>query len=85
MCGVIMSATGCYLPEDRDGCVLPKGHDGPHLCNTNSGPYGWETDWDCDCEHCKACGGDYCIVYWPASERPQLPRADERDPFQEDR
>lgn len=24
----------------------------------------WETDWDCLCEHCIQCEGDYCTIYW---------------------
>ena len=57
-------------PQDNHGCVLPINHDGPHeFVGPDGRHWLWETDFDCDCEHCMQCEGDYCTEYWekPAS------------------
>lgn len=51
--------------EDHDGCILPEGHDGPHEFIARDGSHWlWETDLECECEHCMRCEGDYCTIYW---------------------
>ena len=65
-CGIMLSRN-LGVPEDKEGCILPEGHQGSHLSRTNQGLIGWETDWECDCEHCLRCEGDYCEVYWKHS------------------
>lgn len=50
---------------DSCGCQLPQGHLGPHEFVSDEGEViQWETDWDCDCEHCMSAQGDYCTIYW---------------------
>lgn len=75
-CGVIFIQFG--PPRDPHGCVLPDGHEGPHefICDMGT-RYHWETDWSCDCDHCKQCNGDYCMTYWEA--RPTPPDSGERN------
>ena len=52
-------------PTDDQGCHLPVGHAGPHEFVAKSGmTYQWETDLECDCEHCRSADGDYCVIYW---------------------
>ena len=49
----ILHGDGFGAPEDRDGCRLPDGHKGPHEFKAADGViYEWETDLECDCEHC---------------------------------
>lgn len=58
---------GDYLtgPVDRDGCLLPEGHDGPHeFADQHGHRWLWETDLECNCEHCRTCEGDWCVIYW---------------------
>lgn len=65
VCGTLHHK-GEMLPVDEEGCILPAGHDGPHEFVDSSGQHWlWETDFDCDCEHCMSCEGDYCTTYWP--------------------
>ena len=69
-CGILVGQNGLH---DKHGCRLPEGHPGPHEFLGRTGDvYQWETDWDCDCEHCKACEGDYCFLYWQVSDSPQV-------------
>lgn len=57
-------------PADRSGCLLANGHEGPHEFLADDGQrWLWETDLECDCEHCMRCEGDYCTVYWPKQYR----------------
>ena len=57
---------GDSIPSDESGCILSIGHDGPHEFITSDGEHWlWETDMECDCEHCMKCEGDYCTNYWP--------------------
>lgn len=59
-CGIIHGYRGDYDP-----CILPEGHEGPHEYLDSLGRnWLWETDWDCLCEHCMQCEGDYCTIYW---------------------
>ncbi len=56
---------------DINGCVLPDGHSGPHeFVDQRARVWQWETDLECDCEHCRECEGDYCTTYWqkPAAQ-----------------
>lgn len=63
-CGVLFTNEGAG-PHDTDGCCLPIGHTEPHeFTATNGIVYQWETDFECDCDHCRRCEGDYCTVYW---------------------
>mgnify|MGYP007011835798 CR=1 FL=1 len=72
LCGVLFSNDGSP-PHDRTGCILPDNHFGPHEFVSDTGTrYHWETDWECDCEHCLGSAGDYCSVYW------QVPHPAER-------
>lgn len=69
ICGIIFSTEG-YGPRDPYGCRLDANHTGPHEFVAGCGTaYQWETDWECDCDHCMKCEGDYCSIYWKA-ERP---------------
>jgi hypothetical protein len=64
VCGVL-HGNHVIGPQDDNGCVLPCGHDGPHEFVDASGRHWlWETDLECDCEHCMRAEGDYCSVYW---------------------
>lgn len=64
-CGVLHGSDGPN-PTDNDGCVLAIGHAGPHeFVEPNGRRWLWETDMECDCEHCMLCEGDYCTTYWP--------------------
>lgn len=64
-CGII-HPYGKGAEADRHGCLLPKGHSAPHEYISEGGErYQWETDLECDCEHCMQCDGDYCTIYWP--------------------
>lgn len=69
-----MSLIGAVgLPHDPHGCRRPEGHEGPHECVDSMGRiYQWETDWECDCEHCSACEGDYCFTYWEVAPNQAL-------------
>lgn len=50
---------------DSCGCRLHCGHQGPHEFVSDEGQViQWETDWDCDCDHCMSGEGDFCTVYW---------------------
>lgn len=70
-CGILHGSDGPY-PPDRHGCVLPDGHDGPHEFIDPDGQHWlWETDMECDCDHCMRCEGDYCTIYWRKPEAPQ--------------
>lgn len=63
-CGIVIGRQGGV--RDERGCHLPEGHSGPHeFVSVDGDLYHWETDWECDCDHCRRCEGDYCIVYWP--------------------
>lgn len=61
-CGIIHDF--CSAPKDEHGCLLPSNHKGPHEYSSFGRIYQWETDMDCDCEHCVLAGGDYCTLYW---------------------
>lgn len=66
-CGIIVKNLGL---DDAHGCRLPEAHTGPHEFVTSGGEVTqWETDFNCQCEHCQACEGDYCISYWPKTEQ----------------
>lgn len=83
ICGILHSGYDPLL-NDPHGCVLPVGHPGPHLFVAQDGRHiHWETDLECDCEHCSQALGDYCTTYWevpaqsafrPASPRHKKPR-----------
>ena len=61
----ILHGSESPCPTDTDGCVLVDGHDGPHeFVDPEGCAWLWETDLECDCEHCLRCEGDYCTVYW---------------------
>lgn len=69
-CGILFG--GEPFIQDEHGCGLDCGHAGPHEFTDKSGDaYRWETDWDCDCEHCLRNDGDYCTVYWKSEEKTQ--------------
>jgi hypothetical protein len=82
-CAVLFHVDFGYIPKDTQGCRLPDGHQGPHEFVDERGEvWQWETDWECDCDHCNQCEGDYCMLYWSLRERQQqdarnLGRADE--------
>ena len=69
ICG-ILHGEGIGAPEDRHGCILPVNHGGqPHeYVAPNGEVIQWETDLDCDCDHCMEAAdngdGDYCTIYW---------------------
>lgn len=64
LCHTLFSSEGCG-PEDKTGCRLPAGHTEPHeFVDTKGLLYRWETDWECDCEHCRQNDGDWCTIYW---------------------
>lgn len=64
VCG-IMHGGDSVGPVDAQGCMLAEGHEGPHeFADQNGRRWLWETDMECDCEHCMRCDGDYCTVYW---------------------
>lgn len=66
VCGVLFSNDLGGVPADDTGCRLQVGHDGPHEFIDASGKaWQWETDWECDCDHCREDDGDYCTIYWP--------------------
>jgi hypothetical protein len=68
-CGIQFSGWGLG-PKDKDGCRLPDGHAGPHEFISVTGTvYRWETDWECNCEHCRTNDGDYCSTYWEHKEQ----------------
>lgn len=64
-CGVMVGRGFMVGVYDDHGCVLPRNHRGPHEFIDREGKrWLWETDLECDCEHCMQCEGDYCILYW---------------------
>lgn len=65
VCGVL-HGEGMVQAVDTEGCVLPDGHDGPHefVDARNGARWQWETNWDCQCQHCLEADGDFCTVYW---------------------
>ncbi len=65
VCGILHDNDGLNS-ADKDGCLLALGHDGPHeFVDLKGQSWRWDTDLECDCEHCQRCEGDYCTVYWP--------------------
>lgn len=71
-----MSARCAYIFDDdpcitdANGCRLQDGHDGPHeFVDQHGNVWCWETDWECLCEHCMQCEGDYCVIYWCKDSR----------------
>lgn len=67
-CGILHGDES--YPADLSGCLLANGHDGPHEFLADDGQrWLWETDLECECEHCMRCEGDYCTVYWPKQYR----------------
>lgn len=65
ICGLIFNSDGSSI-KDTSGCCLDLGHRGPHEFVDNEGVcYQWETDFECTCDHCLKCEGDYCSFYWP--------------------
>ena len=65
-CGILFRQNSPVEPDDVSGCLLPVGHDGPHKFRDPNGEvWAWETDLECDCEHCRQADGDYCTIYWP--------------------
>ena len=78
-CGILFTNDGIG-PKDEHGCHLKVGHTEPHEFVSSSGFYAgttfrWETDLECDCEHCMREGGDFCIVYWVHSKAAATCRA----------
>jgi hypothetical protein len=67
VCGIMFDGNG-LPPSDSKGCHLSIGHDGPHefICDEGQ-TYRWETDFECDCDHCMTAEGDYCSLYWPVT------------------
>ena len=64
-CGILFVAQHLARPKDADGCRLPISHEGPHEFAASDGTvYQWETDWACECDHCRRSDGDYCEIYW---------------------
>jgi hypothetical protein len=65
ICG-ILHGDGYGAPDDKDGCILPVNHTGqPHEFVANDGTvYQWETDLECECDHCMRAEGDFCTTYW---------------------
>lgn len=69
-CGVLFRLDFHAGPNDPHGCHLPDGHGEIHEFTTPEGRvYQWETDWECDCDHCQLCEGDYCMIYWEVDPR----------------
>lgn len=67
-CGILFTNDG-LPPNDQHGCRLPVGHDCPHeFVDENGTLYRWETDWECNCEHCLSGEGDLCSTYWRANQ-----------------
>lgn len=65
LCGVMHGDYSAACPVDLEGCRLPEGHHGPHeFCAPDGRVWQWETDFECACEHCRLCEGDYCTIYW---------------------
>jgi len=65
-CGIIFY-NDSTPPHDPSGCRLHYGHEGPHeFVDLKGTLWQWETDLECDCEHCMQCEGDYCSTYWRA-------------------
>ncbi len=63
-CGIMHGLGGPFV-IDQEGCLLADGHDGPHeFADQRGQTWQWETDLECDCEHCMRCEGDYCTPYW---------------------
>lgn len=63
-CGIVISQ-GMGGVRDLHGCCLDHGHDGPHeFVDTDGTHWHWETDFECGCDHCMRCEGDYCFTYW---------------------
>ncbi len=64
MCDILFVEGFCG-PTDHKGCHLPRNHAEPHeFVATDGRTYQWETDWECDCDHCMKAEGDYCTTYW---------------------
>jgi hypothetical protein len=64
VCG-ILHGSDFPCPTDSEGCLLADGHAGPHEFQDPSGQrWLWETDLECNCDHCRRCEGDYCTIYW---------------------
>ena len=64
VCGIIHSPD-IPLAHDEYGCRLKYGHSGPHEFVTEAGRVdNWETDFECTCDWCERCEGDYCTLYW---------------------
>ena len=72
-CGLILGELIIGGREPDTGCALNCGHIGPHeFTATNGQTWCWETNYDCDCEHCKVCPGsdcpecegEFCTTYW---------------------
>lgn len=67
VCGSVV--TDLVGPVDNTGCILEDGHTGPHeFISTDGEHWLWETDMECNCEHCMRCDGDYCFDYWKKPE-----------------
>tara|TARA_R110002033_G_scaffold136018_1_gene175692 strand:+ start:420 stop:644 length:225 start_codon:yes stop_codon:yes gene_type:complete len=65
VCGIYFFSGHGGSATDATGCLLKDGHVGPHEFSEASGKvWQWETDMNCDCEHCQRCDGDYCSTYW---------------------
>lgn len=66
LCGILVGSGLIVGADDCHGCLLPLNHKGAHEFVDHNGKHWlWETDLECDCEHCMECSGDYCIIYWP--------------------
>jgi hypothetical protein len=72
-CGILHDC-GAIGPRDEHGCILPDGHDGPHEFVDGGNHWLWETDLECQCEHCMRCEGDYCTTYWQMTATPTTPK-----------
>jgi hypothetical protein len=78
-CGVIFDNDGAP-PRDTHGCRLSHGHKGPHeFVDTFGDATRWETDWECDCDWCQSCQGDYCMIYWRVKD--EAPKDGTVDPI----
>lgn len=72
LCGII-HPNDEVTPIDSKGCLLPIGHDGPHeFVAPNGWRFQWETDLECNFEHCMDAKGDYCTTYWEVTPNNQL-------------